>query len=327
MAISHLKEQSLVQGHPGEHSGYRAHDDLKLARGLGLLGIGLGLAGVVTAGGLARSIGLKNTGKQRALLRAVGMREVASGVALIRDPKPRGWLWSRVAGDAMDISYLGWEIVSGGSRRRGRTGAALASLLGITALDVLCGVALNSRPNHAVAAITINRPPEEIYRFWHDFKNLPSFMSNLEQVEITGERTSHWKAWGPAGALVEWDAEIVEDRPNELIVWQSIGSPQVEHFGQVRFRPAPGGRGTEVIVVVRFDLVGGTLGQAMAKLFGKEPGQEISGDLRRLKQVLETGEVTVSDGSLGGIQYPQRPARPIGSGVGSKQATLAERAA
>ncbi|WP_406696340.1 SRPBCC family protein [Singulisphaera sp. Ch08] len=100
-------------------------------------------------------------------------------------------------------------------------------------------------------SITINRPAEELYRFWRNFENLPRIMTHLESVQVTGDRRSHWKAKAPVGSTVEWDAEITEDRPNELIAWRSLEGADVENSGAVRFVPAPGGRGTEVHVEMR----------------------------------------------------------------------------
>jgi uncharacterized membrane protein len=163
---------------------------------------------------------------------------------------------------------------------------------------------------HVRKASTINRRPEEVYRYWRDFQNLPRFMSYLEAVQVTGERRSHWRTSAPAGTTVEWDAEMVEDRLGELIAWQSLEGADVPNSGQVHFRPAPGGRGTEVDVELQFDPPAGKLGRAVAKLFGKDPGQQVATDLRRFKQILETGEVVVSDATIEGAHLAQRPAQP-----------------
>jgi uncharacterized membrane protein len=290
-----------------------------LARGLGWFSIGLGLVGVASPDSLARLIGVQESNGHRTFLRAVGIREIASGVGILMQPQPTPWLWSRVAGDLMDLSYLGWAVARGKAEEPGRTAATLASVAGVTLMDVSTSLSLssgstNGRPDqggqHVRKAVTINRPIEEVYRFWRDFENLPRFMSNLESVRNTGERRSHWVAQAPMGKAVEWDAELVEDRPNELIAWRSLPGASIDNAGQVRFRPAPGGRGTEVEVELQFAPPGGTLGRTVAKLFGKDPAQEIESDLRRFKQVMETGEIVRSEGTLGGTQLPQRPAQP-----------------
>jgi uncharacterized membrane protein len=127
---------------------------------------------------------------------------------------------------------------------------------------------------------------------------------------VIDDRRSHWKARGPAGKTVEWDAEIIDDRPNERIAWRSLEGADVENSGVVRFVKAPGGRGTEVHVEIRYSPPGGVLGAWLAKLFGEEPGQQVEDDLRALKQIMETGEVVRSEGTLGGRRALQRPAQP-----------------
>ena len=167
----------------------------------------------------------------------------------------------------------------------------------------------------ARTAVTIRRPVEEVYGFWRDFANLPTFMYHLKSVEPTGDGRSHWTANAPAGATVDWDAELVEDQPNALIAWASLEGSKVANSGSVAFTPAPGGDGTEVRVELSYDPPGGALGKVVAKLFGEEPQQQISADLRRLKQVLETGEVVRSEGSPEGARslrlVTQRPAQPV----------------
>jgi uncharacterized membrane protein len=147
----------------------------------------------------------------------------------------------------------------------------------------------------ARSAVTIRHPVEVVYGFWRDLTNLPSFMAHLESVTPSGDGRSHWTANAPAGATVDWDAEIVEDTLNRRIAWRSLEGSKVANSGSVTFTPAPGGRGTEVRVELTYDPPGGALGKVVAKLFGKEPQQQVSDDLRRLKQVLETGQVVVSD--------------------------------
>jgi uncharacterized membrane protein len=158
--------------------------------------------------------------------------------------------------------------------------------------------------------ITINRSANEIYAFWRDFENLPRFMSHLESVQETEGQRSHWKAKAPAGMTVEWDAEIIDDTPGERISWRSLEGADVPNAGSVRFKPATGGRGTVVTVEIEYQPPGGALGAAIAKLFGEEPQQQVSDDLRIFKQVMETGEVVRSDATIHGPHLAQRPAQP-----------------
>lgn len=163
------------------------------------------------------------------------------------------------------------------------------------------------QPIHVVSSITINRPPETIYHFWRDLANLPRFMAHLESVTVQNG-TSTWRAKAPAGMTVEWQAEVTLDRPNQAIAWRSLEGASIPNRGVVRFTPAPGGRGTEVMVELKYDPPGGELTAALAKLFGEEPGQQIAGDLRRLKQVLETGDLVHSDASIHRGMHAARPA-------------------
>lgn len=177
--------------------------------------------------------------------------------------------------------------------------------------------------NHAIpyelgvrarASITINGPRPEIFTFWRKLDNLPLFMEHLEDVEVTEDGRSHWVAKGPAGAKLKWSAEIVNEVPNELISWKSLPGGSVDSAGSVRFKDAPGDRGTEVHVELQYNPPAGVVGAYVAKLFGKDPEREINADLRRLKQFLETGEIITTEGQPKGpaidVRTPaQRPHR------------------
>lgn len=139
-------------------------------------------------------------------------------------------------------------------------------------------------------SITVNRSPQEVYDFWHDFGNLPRFMEHLELVQNTGAATSHWKAKGPGDVSVEWDAEVIEDIPGERISWQSLEKADIPNRGSVEFRPAPGGRGTEVLVRIQYSPVGGSVGRMASRLAHGISSRQITEDVRRLKRILETGE-------------------------------------
>jgi len=286
----------------------------KLANALGWFSIGLGVAEVVAPSKVARLIGASDEDRTRNVLRTYGLREIAAGVGILSRPRPAGWLWGRVAGDMLDLAALGSAMKSGDSNRT-RLATATAAVVGITALDLICSKQL-SRENGATKdsglvrvrkTIIINRPPQEVYHFWHDFANLPTFMRYLESVQVNGNR-SHWKAKGPGGKTMEWDAEIVDDRPGSLIEWRSLEGSDVRNFGSVRFERAPGGRGTLVRLDMQYAPPGGQIAATLAKLVGREPGQEVDHDLRSLKQVLETGEVVHSDASIHAGMHAAQPA-------------------
>lgn len=157
--------------------------------------------------------------------------------------------------------------------------------------------------------ITVNGSPEELYSFWHNFENLPRFMRHLESVRVAGDGRSRWKAKAPAGMTVEWDARVTEDRPNELIAWRSLEGADVENSGVVRFTRATGGRGTVITVEIDYSPPGGKAGALVARLFGEEPEQQLQDDLRAFKQVIETGEVVLSEATVEGTHIFQRPAQ------------------
>ena len=142
--------------------------------------------------------------------------------------------------------------------------------------------------------VTINAPRQALYAFWRDFRNLPLFMENIESVHVFDERRSHWVVKGPADSTVEWDAVIVEDVPGESIAWSTTDEAEVPNSGRIEFHDTTNGRGTQVTVNIVYDPPVGKLGKAVAKLFGREPTIQARQDLRRFKQLMETGEIPTS---------------------------------
>lgn len=145
-------------------------------------------------------------------------------------------------------------------------------------------------------SVTVNRSPAELYQFWHNFENLPRFMNHLEAVTVQSGNRSHWVAKAPLGQKVQWDAEVINDQPNELIGWRSLPGSQIPNAGSVHFAPAPSGRGTEVTVELEYNPPAGQLGALVAKIFGEEPDTQVQDDLRRFKQVMEAGETATIEG-------------------------------
>jgi len=153
------------------------------------------------------------------------------------------------------------------------------------------------RAQHGVRVdetVTILRPREELYRYWRDLSNLPRIMRHLESVQTTSGNRSHWTAKGPFDLRFEWDAEIITERENELLGWRSVGESEVDTAGSVHFIPAPGGRGTEIRVELKYDPPGGQFGSQIASLLGKSPERQIREDLRRFKAVMEAGNVATA---------------------------------
>ena len=167
-------------------------------------------------------------------------------------------------------------------------------------------------PNTVQFHRVLRTTPERLYRFWRNLENLPRFMRHLESVRVLSPTTSRWTVRGPAGTSVEWDAEMVGERPNEVISWRSLPGAAVQNTGSVRFKAAPGDRGTEVLVRVQYAPPVGGLGASVAWLLGEAPGQQLREDLGRFKQVMETGEIarTEASESLLGMSRPAKP-RPM----------------
>ena len=156
-----------------------------------------------------------------------------------------------------------------------------------------------NQPIKIEKTVTINKPADELYRYWHDFENLPTFMKHLKSVKVNDKKRSHWVANAPLGNSVEWDAEILEDRENEFISWASVEGADVDNSGFVRFKEVSD-RGTEVKVVLEYNPPGGALGATVAKLFGEEPKQQIGDELGRFKMLMEAGEIATTEGQTSG---------------------------
>jgi uncharacterized membrane protein len=157
-----------------------------------------------------------------------------------------------------------------------------------------------ARDVHVETSIAIARSPAELYTFWRDFKNLPLFMRNLDSVSDLGAGRTHWVAKEPNGTLIEWDAEIYNEKENELIAWRSLEDSELVNAGSVRFQAGPEGRGTYVRISLNYNTPAGKLGATIAQLLGAEPGHLIKEDLRRLKQIMEAGEIATIDGQSSG---------------------------
>jgi uncharacterized membrane protein len=293
-----------------------------LARALGWFSVALGAAEFVAPAAMARLIGAASDARTVAVVRAMGAREVGHGIAILTHPGSATPVWSRVAGDAADLAFLGSAYSSVYADRR-RLMAATAAVAGVAALDVICAQRLGSRsssrqspPARVIEAITVNRPIEQVFGFWRQLENLPRFMRYIDSVERLGDGRSRWRAIGPGGVKVEWMAETVSERENDLIAWRSLRDARVQSSGTVRFTRAPGARGTEVHVDMDFRPPAGALGKTIGWLTSRDPARQLHEDLQRLKQLLETGEIAVSEGA--GLWRPGRP-----TGDGDRVRTLA----
>ena len=193
-------------------------------------------------------------------MRVLGVREIASGLGILTQPKPAPWLWARVGGDAMDLALLR-RALSSPRADHNRVAAATAAVAGIAAVDALCSTRLTAEADapdqtqampqggdvHAKAAVTVNAPLAEVYAFWEDFRNLPRFMGDFASVEVSGGRRSRWSLTAPAGITLDWDVEIADATPNERITWQTAEGTALNARARCVSGPPRAGRGTEVV--------------------------------------------------------------------------------
>lgn len=290
--------------------------DDRLMRALGWASLGLGVPPVLVPREFTKAIGAGDGPRQRLAAEIVGLRELAAAAGLLWSGNP-AWLWARVGGDLMDLGLLGRALKNHDGQGTGRTAAAFAGVIGIMGVDVYGAVTRTRQkaPLDLTASVTVVRPAREVYDRWRRLENLPLFMAHVDEVRTTGQGRTHWRATAPFGRTVEWDAEITDDRPGERIAWRSVDGAPIESEGDVRFVPAPGNRGTEIHVTLHYSMPAGKLGEAVARYFGEEPHQQLDDDLRRFKQLAETGEVVRSEGAPGGKrarrEFPQHPARPL----------------
>jgi uncharacterized membrane protein len=227
-----------------------------------------------------------------------------NGVERVLSLAAGAWLAS-LALKRKDMTALALGVAGGALLERGVTGhCTVYGALGVT-------TAAGERPTrqHGGAAtvdakraqkieraVTIfGRKADELYAFWRQLENLPRIFDHLESVTEHDGRRSRWVAKAPAGRTVQWEAEIVNEVPGEVIAWKSLAGSQIPNAGSVRFRELPGGRGTEIKVSLEYEPPAGRLGVAVARLFGEEPAIQVREDLRRYKQLVETGELPVSE--------------------------------
>jgi uncharacterized membrane protein len=221
--------------------------------------------------------------------------------------------------------FARWAPIVGGSAlallglsRRSRAGLVLGAA---GSYLVYHGATAKTNPlaNVARSSVIIDAPITEVFRFWRNFENLPVFMHHLDTVTDLGNGRSEWVAIGPLGTRVHWTAEIVNEREGELIAWRSIAGSEINVDGFVSFSKAPGNLGTLVESMLTFRPPAGAAGRIAAKLMGKDPNFMMRNDLRRLKALLEAGEIPTTEGQPHGprsavaaiarVADPDRPLR------------------
>ena len=303
---------ALRERPPGKEFRYEAAagDGLSpLQVGAGMVVLGLGIAQLLAPRQVTRSTGVH---AHPGVVRASGALSLASALNIFNRGKPAPLGLARLACVALELTLLGRSASHAAARGRSRrlalagAGIAAAAMLDMgSAIKQGARQTMGERSTESGAlavekCITINKSPDECYRFWRNFDRFPEFMQHLEAVEKITDTRSHWKAKAPIGASVEWEADITADQPGELLAWHSIDGADVDNGGTVHFEPAPGGRGTVVRVEMQYKPPGGKAGALVTKLFGENPSQQMDGDLRRFKQLIETGEITTTEGQSAG---------------------------
>jgi len=294
-----------------------------LGRGLGWFGVLAGVAALLAPRAVGSAVGLGSN--RRSVVRSIGMRELASGVGILTPGNPAPWLWLRTAGDVADLALLAGGMRPGNSGR-GKAALSFATVAGVLALDAFAASHFTRHARHplvsGVAAptdlyfetsIATARTPQECYQFWRHVENLPRFMGGVESVRQLDERRFHWVTRGPSARSMEWDCEITEDRPGEALAWRTLDGAQVPNAGSVIFEPAPNGRGTIVRLSIHYSPPGGELTAGLVKLLRQDPQSQVREDLRRFKQLLETGEIATTRGQpTGRRSFVGRAARMWG---------------
>ena len=192
-----------------------------------------------------------------------------------------------------DLAGATLALIGGGLLYRGTTGhCSIYDSLNINTAEKQGSAAVHAGAGVKVEkSITVNATSEKLYNFWRNFGNLPQFMNHLIEVKTIDEKRSHWKAKAPLGMSVEWDAEIINDKPNEMISWRSTENADIANVGSVHFTPSTDGKSTVVKVSLSYEPPAGKIGEAIAWLTGEEPSVQIAEDLRRFKQIIEAGEI------------------------------------
>ncbi|ABF42010.1 cyclase/dehydrase [Candidatus Koribacter versatilis Ellin345] len=190
----------------------------------------------------------------------------------------------------------GGALTAFGISRKSLAGATMAAAGGYLIYRAATNGRRASQNVHVQRSFTIMKPVAEVYAYWRNFQNLPNIMTHLENVEVRDDRRSHWTALGPMGLKFEWDAEIIDERENEFIVWRSVEGADIENRGSVQFFSVLNGEGTEISAAIDYAPPAGILGAKFAQLFGRNPEQQVREDLRAFKALMEAGEIPTIEG-------------------------------
>ncbi len=272
----------------------------RVAKALGWFSLSLGLTELLSGKRLDRYLG---TGGHEGTLRLLGLREIAAGAIILAQKEPSAAsVWSRVGGDVIDLIFLGKALEEQRNRtKRERLEIATATVVAVTALDVLCAWQLSRKSSSDAPAeedatrvetnVTIGRSAEELFTLWQDPQTLPQVMGHFATVTTQADGRAHWTVNGPVKTSLQWDSQIVQEEPGRLLRWYSTRGAKVPNGGSITFSPATGGRGTVATLQIDFDPPGGSFGKGAAKVLGIVPQVLADKALRRFKALAEAGEI------------------------------------
>jgi uncharacterized membrane protein len=280
--------------------------DAQLTQGLAYFSLGLGLAALALPRGVGHLSGIGS--RSPGLVRFIGARELAAGIGLLSSRDPTPWLWARVAGDVMDLLVLGGAAVKPTGSGHVRSLVSMAAVAGVASADLSASVRHSRRVAQergfaeelVERSTVINKPAQECYQYWRQLGNAPHFMRMVESVTELDSKRSRWVARVPGAGRIEWESRITEDRPGERIAWHSAPNSPLLHAGIISFERAPGDRGTVVRVTFHFRPPQLRMSARVMQALGAAPAFEIREDLRRFKQILETGEIATTRGQPAG---------------------------
>lgn len=191
------------------------------------------------------------------------------------------------------LAVAGGDMLYHGIRGKGHLHDAAFSLAGSKANGLPYGRGVMIKES-----VDVEKPAEQLYRFWRQFDNLPTFMRNIQSVDVEDESNSRWTVRGPAGTTVSWHAEVIADRKNELIGWRAVPGSPVDHAGSVRFKASKKGGPTTVAVTLQYNPVAGKAGAKLAQALGSDPAVQVREDLQRFKQFAESVDLNIFDNLL-----------------------------
>jgi uncharacterized membrane protein len=273
----------------------------RLGVALGWVGVGIGIAELLMPRAMAKTTGLPPRS-----VRALGTLELLASAGTLLQHRQPAWRWSRIAGDLIDLSLLAWA-----GRRTSNVRLPLITALfaGMTALDVLSaydgqrqGARQGGLPStlRICKSFHIQRSPEACYRFWRNFENFPKFMSDVDSVQVIDATRTHWRMRATRGEPVEWTVELFSDIPSQQLGWRTIADSPLEHSGVVKFLPAYGHTSTRLDIDIIYKIPIGQPMDLLSLLFTDEPARRWEDDLRRFKQLIETGEIATTLGQSSG---------------------------